>query len=162
LATSLPTEAPTGRLVGKDGKALTCLGWVQADALDYDGFASQTGASAVRMWRVKYAPETGVTNFITAPHRRNGFYELLIVDLPKGTDRAAVLKALNATGKYELGGQAFAATPATKFKDPVLAKIAVASGTRVVWKGDRLYLESLPPVYEDMLMAALAPVVAGK
>ena len=159
-----PAEPPDGKLKGEGpaaGKSLTRIGWVQADAQDYDGFLQQTGVPAVRMWRVKYVPETGITNFVTSPHRRNSIYELLVVDLPAGTDRSAVLKGLKATEKYEIAGQTFAATAPVKFKDPLLAKIALASGTHVLWKGDRLYLESLPPVYEDILLAALAHNITG-
>jgi len=161
LALDLPTEAPRGVLPGTEGRSLAFLGWVMADAAQYDGFLQQTGVAAQRMWRVKYIPETGITNFLTSPHRMNTVYELLIVDLPPEQDRTVVLKALKATQPYSLAGKTFARTPAGRFEDPSTRPIAVASGTHVLWNGNRLYLESLPPDHEALLLDALAPKLTG-
>jgi hypothetical protein len=161
LALDLPVEAPRGVIRGTQGRSLTYLGWVMADAAQYDGFLQQTGVAAARMWRVKYIPETGITNFLTSPHRMNTVYELLIVDLPLEQDRAAVLKALKATQPFTLAGKTFAQTPATRFEDPGTRPIAVASGTHVLWNGNRLYLESLPPDHEALLLDALAPKLSA-
>ena len=160
LAVRQPGAAPLGTL--KNGnRSLTSIGFVMADALDLDGFRQQTGVAPLWMWRVKYAPETGIDSFATSPHRRNTLYELLAVELPPGTDTQAVLRALNATQEVSIGNLTFRATKPVRFGDPDTKAVAVASGTHVLVLGNTLYLESMPPTHEKMLLEALAAKVKG-
>jgi len=71
--TELPYDPP------KQVKDYTYQGWLLPAAFQYDGFANETGIQPAQMYRIKYAPGFGITNFWTSPHRRSGQFEVAIM-----------------------------------------------------------------------------------
>ena len=68
----LPAWTPTAGL----------LGWTQPNATEYAGFLQASGQAATLLWRAKYLPTAGVTDFDSSPHRRASADELLIARMP--------------------------------------------------------------------------------
>jgi hypothetical protein len=104
---TLPVERYTDRLpftppAGADG--FTYLGWLLPDAFEYDGLLADTGVRPVRMFRLKYMPESGITSFWTTPHRRAGEFEIACL---KFTDAASAKRAADAIAAAARGLQPF-------------------------------------------------------
>ena len=70
-ASQLPAWTPKERL----------LGWIQPDATDYAGFLQASGSPARQVWRAKYLPASGITDFGSSPQRRATANELWIAQL---------------------------------------------------------------------------------
>lgn len=140
-ASRLPTWVPNKQL----------LGWTQPNATEYAGFLQASGQEARRIWRVKYLPVGGITDFASSPQRRATANELWIAQLasPKAAQAAVagLIKTLSS------GPQKMA------FKAAKLGGNAAqqAGDFHVAANAAWLFMESLPePQGSQVLAAALA------
>lgn len=102
-------------------------GWLLPSAFEYDGFRHDAGVSPTIMYRMKYKPTAGITNFWTTPHRRASQFEICVIDF------ATAEEAEKARGQLT---QTLAGTPGGKE-----GKII---GFNMATRGHWLLLESLP------------------
>ena len=120
-AASLPFAPPKG------ANGCTYQGWLLPSAFEYDGFRRDAGVAPRIMYRIKYKPEFGITNFWTTPHRRAGQFEVCVVYFASADEAGKARKALEQT---------LADTPGGK-EDKI-------TGFHIAVSGSALVLESLP------------------
>ena len=120
-AASLPFAPPKG------ANGCTYQGWLLPSAFEYDGFRRDAGVAPRIMYRIKYKPEFGITNFWTTPHRRAGQFEVCVVYFASADEAEKARKALELT---------LANTPGGK-EDKI-------TGFQMAVSGSALVLESLP------------------
>jgi len=120
-AAKLPFAPPPG------ANGYTCIGWLLPSAFEYDGFTHDAGVAPRMMFRVKYKPDFGITNFWTTPHRRASQFEVCVVHLASAEDAQKARANLEAT---------LAGTPG--------GKEGKITGFNMAASGSTLILESLP------------------
>lgn len=84
------------------GNKYTYIGWLLPDAFEYDGIAGITGVKPDKMFRLKYMPSFGITNFWTTPHRRAGEFEIAAIKFANATDAKTAKTKLEALTKTTL------------------------------------------------------------
>ena len=139
-ADRLPSKPPAG------AEGYTYLGWLLPSAFQYDGFVFESGVRPRMMYRLKYKPPFGITNFWTTPHRRAGQFEICIVVFDSPDEAAKAEKGLIESLE---GREAFKAGRITGFhtarRDHVLftESLPEPAGKALLdacvggWKGDR-------------------------
>lgn len=120
-AASLPFTPPD------DIEGYRCIGWLLSDAFLYDGFLDAAGVAPDIMYRVKYLPDFGITNFWTSPHRRATQFEVAVCRFSSAADAS--------TAKTNLLG--------TLGESPNFQSGRI-SGFNVETVGTVLFMESLP------------------
>jgi hypothetical protein len=120
-AVKLPFVPPTGT------KGFTYQGWLLPSAFEYDGFRHDAGVSPNIMYRMKYKPDSGITNFWTTPHRRASQFEISVVECANAEDAQKAKTNLEQTLANTPGG-----------------KEGKITGFNMVAVGKMLLLESLP------------------
>ncbi len=130
----LPFEPPAG------SNGYTYMGWLLPSAFQYDGFAFETEIRPKQMWRLKYRPDFGITNFWTTPHRRASQFEIVILEFADvaeaKTAAAAVMKSLKTRNG---------------------AKKNRITGLNQTRRGNVVFVESLPePAGKDLLARCVA------
>lgn len=104
-----------------------CIGWLLSDAFLYDGFVDAAGSTPDIMYRVKYIPDFGITNFWTTPHRRATQFEVAVCRFSSAaaasTAKANLLGKLGANPNFQSGR---------------------ISGFNAATVGSVLFMESLP------------------
>ncbi|MDR1145208.1 MAG: hypothetical protein LBK71_03620 [Verrucomicrobiales bacterium] len=123
-----------------DGHTLTYLGWNQPDAEFYDSFYSKTGIPAQKIYRVKYVPEWGLTNFAAAPHRGSTRYEVCVLDFATPAAAEAAVEKLAADSNREPLTIGHAAARQAKY------------GALIVAQGHRVITESAPAPWGQALL----------
>lgn len=120
-ASKLPFVPPTGV------KGFTYQGWLLASAFEYDGFRHDAGITPHIMYRLKYKPDSGITNFWTTPHRRASQFEICVVECATPEDALKARQSLQETLANTPGG-----------------KEGKITGLNMATVGKMLLLESLP------------------
>ena len=127
------------------------FGWTQPDATEYAGFLQASGQTAQRIWRAKYLPAAGITDFDSSPQRRATANELWIAQLASPeVAQAAVAGLTNTLGR---------APQKMAFETATLSGLPAqqAGGFHLAARGSWLFMESLPePQGAQVLAAALA------
>ncbi len=133
-ATALPVTPPM------QVEGYTYQGWLLPSAFEYDGFRNDSGVAPRTMYRLKYKPGFGITNFWTTPHRRASQFEICVASFATAEEAETARRGLEKT---------LAATPG--------GKEGKITGFSMVVKGSRLFLESLPePVGKAILEKCVA------
>ena len=113
-------------------------GWLLADAFQYDGFKRETAVTPIMMYRIKYKPPFGITNFWTSPHRRASQFEVCAIKCASNSDattaRTALLNKATANARIK--------------------------GLNAVVVGSVLYVESMPEPAGAALLAACAALAS--
>jgi hypothetical protein len=120
-AVKLPFIPPTGT------KGFTYQGWLLPSAFEYDGFRHDAGVTPLMMYRMKYKPDSGITNFWTTPHRRASQFEISVVECANAEDAQKAKLNLEQTLANTPGG-----------------KEGKITGFNMAVVGKMLLLESLP------------------
>lgn len=134
--TSLPFTPP-------EVTGLTYQGWLLADAFDYDGFRAEARVSPQVMYRIKYKPSFGITNFWTSPARKATQFEICAVKFASGTDASSALANLDA---------------AIKARGPY--KAGIITGFNYAAVGSIVYMESMPEPGGGALLTAYKNLAA--
>jgi hypothetical protein len=105
---TLPTERyvvdlPFTPPAGEHGYSY--MGWLLASAFEYDGFRHDAGVAARVMYRIKYKPDFGITNFWTTPHRRASQFEVCVVMFDSEEDAKKAETNLRTTLADTPGGK---------------------------------------------------------
>lgn len=108
-------------------------GWLLPSAFEYDGFAKDARIKPVQMYRIKYKPNFGITNFWTSPHRRASQFEVCLAYFNSASD--AQIAKDNLADRYE----------DEKTPTPRKGEFALLTSFNMQVKGSVLVLESLPP-----------------
>lgn len=112
------------------------MGWLLPSAFQYDGVAFETEIRPKQMWRLKYQPDFGITNFWTTPHRRASQFEIVILEFPT--------RAIAAKAEEELMQSLTTRTGAKKKR---------ITGLNHLRQGTVLLIESLPEPAGEQLLA---------
>ena len=118
-------ELPLAPPAGADG--CTYQGWLLPSAYEYDGFCRDAGVAPRIMYRLKYKPAAGITNFWTTPHRRASQFEVCVAYFAGADEAEKARKALEQTLANTPGG-----------------KEGKIKGFNMAASGSVLILESLP------------------